>query len=262
MGQQEFDEHHGHDMEKKLAQESAATGDQITTQELLRPTNPQPIQESMVAYTSWTQGFYAEPVNNTGANAVILIHERWGLNEHIKDMARIMAMNGYKALAVDLYNGQVATDMETAKTLSSALQQDAATANLLAAEAFLRTKAQKVASLGRCLWGKQSLALSIASETLDGTIIYYGRLIDDPTILSGVNEPLLWIFAENDSGIPPSAVAAFEQWLLAANKTGFSITIYSWANHAFANPTGNAFEKEATLDAWKKVLLFLEKNLQ
>lgn len=49
-------------------------------------------------------------------------------------MARIIAMNGYKALAVDLYEGQVADSMETAKTLSSELKQESATANLLAAE--------------------------------------------------------------------------------------------------------------------------------
>ena len=62
-------------------------------------------------------------------------------------MARILAKNGYKALAVDLYKGQVADNMETAKTLSSSLVQDEATANLLAAEAYLRTKTNKVASL-------------------------------------------------------------------------------------------------------------------
>ena len=106
-------------------------------------------------------------------------------------MARIMAMNGYKALAVDLYKGQRATDMETAKTLSSSLIQEETTANLLDAEAFLRTKTQKVASLGRCLGGKQSLELSLASETLDATIIYYGRLTGNAELLSTINEPML-----------------------------------------------------------------------
>ena len=106
-------------------------------------------------------------------------------------MARIMAMHGYKALAVDLYYGQVAHTMEAAKMLSSSVNQEQATANLLAAEAFLRTKTDKVASLGRCLGGKQSLELSLASETLDATIIYYGRLTGDATVLQNINEPLL-----------------------------------------------------------------------
>jgi carboxymethylenebutenolidase len=53
-------------------------------------------------------------------------------------MAEVLAMNGYKVLAVDLYNGQVATDMDQAKTLSSSLDQEASTRNLLVAEQYLR----------------------------------------------------------------------------------------------------------------------------
>ena len=258
-----FDEQHAKDMEHKMHEEqSATTGEKISTIELLTPSTPLAFTETMVEYATWINWFYAEPENNPAAPAVILIHERWGVNDHIKDMARIMAMNGYKALAVDLYYGQVAHTMEAAKMLSSSVNQEQATANLLAAESFLRTKTKKVASLGRCLWGKQSLELSLASDTLDATIIYYGRLTGNVEVLKNINEPLLGIFAENDSGIPPSAVAEFQQWLTAAGKTWFDITIYSWANHAFANPTGNAFAKDATLDAWKKVLSFLETNLR
>lgn len=258
-----FDEKHAKDMEHKMhEEETTTTWEKISTIDLLTPAMPATITEMTVEYTSWTNWFYAEPENNPTAPAVILIHEWWGLNDHIKDMARILAKNGYKALAVDLYKGQVADNMETAKTLSSSLVQDEATANLLAAEAFLRTKTDKVASLWRCLGGKQSLQLSLESDTLDATIIYYGRLTGDATTLQNINEPILWIFAENDSGIPPSAVAEFEQGLIAAGKTWFNITIYSGTNHAFANPTGNAFAKEATLDAWSKVLWFLKTNLQ
>lgn len=259
-----FEEKHANDMQQKMDQEEKPTagGEQISTIDLLTPTRPLVINEMIVEYSSWTYWFYAESVDNPSAPAVILIHEWWGLNDHIKDMARIIAMNWYKALAVDLYKGQVATDMETAKTLSSSLVQKETTTNLLAAEAYLRTKTDKVASLWRCLWWKQSLELSLASNTLDATIIYYGRLTGDATTLQNINEPILWIFAENDSGIPPSAVAEFEQGLIAAGKTWYDITIYSGTNHAFANPTGNAFAKEATLDAWSKVLWFLKTNLE
>jgi carboxymethylenebutenolidase len=258
-----FDEKHAKDMEHKMhEEETTTTGDKISTIDLLTPAMPATITEMTVEYTSWTNWFYAEPENDPTAPAVILIHEWWGLNDHIKDMARILAKNGYKALAVDLYKGQVADNMETAKTFSSSLVQDEATANLLAAEAFLRTKTDKVASLWRCLGGKQSLELSIASETLDATIIYYWRLTGNAEILKNINEPVLWIFAENDSWIPPSAVAEFQQWLETAWKKWFNLTIYSGTNHAFANPTWNAFAKEATLDAWSKVLWFLKTNLE
>lgn len=95
----------------------------------------------------------------------------------------------------------------------------------------------------------QSLNLSLASDTLDGTIIYYGRLVDDATRLSSINTPLLGIFAENDSGIPPSAVYAFQSWLDQAGITDYDITIYPNTDHAFANPTGDNYAPDATRDA-------------
>lgn len=260
--EKDFEHKHFEDMQQKNAQEASLTWEKISTIDLLQPSSPLQINEMDVEYSSWTIWFFAEPADDTTAPWVVIIHERWWLNDHIKDMARILAMHGYKTLAVDLYKGKVATDMETARTLSSSLIQEEATRNLLAAEAFLRTRTDKVASLWRCLGGKQSLELSLASETLDATIIYYGRLTSDASTLQNINEPILWIFAENDSGIPPSVVQEFQQALAQVGKNKTDIIIYSWVNHAFANPTGNAFAKDATLDAWQKTLTFLEANLQ
>jgi len=257
-----FEEKHFEDMQNKAAIEATNSGENISTIALLAPAEPQEITEMNVWYATSTTWFYAEPVNIPDAPWIILIHERRWLNDHIKDMVRIFAMNWYKALAVDLYNWQVASDMETAMKLSQWLNQEEATQNLLDAETYLRTKTTKVASLWRCLGGKQSLELSLASDTLDATIIYYGRLTWNVEILKNINEPVLWIFAENDNWIPPSAVQDFEAWLAEAGKTNTDITIYSWVNHAFANPTWKAFAKEATLDAWSKTLDFLNTNLR
>jgi carboxymethylenebutenolidase len=143
----------------------------------------------------------------------VIIHERWGLNTHIQEMAEVIAMQGYRVLAVDLYGGQVAKDMEQAKSLSSSLDQTKTTANLLAAETYLRQTSPKVASRGRCLGGKQSLELSMNSPTLDATIVYYGRLPTEAEKIKKSTAPLLGIFAELDNGIPPASVNAFEATL-------------------------------------------------
>jgi carboxymethylenebutenolidase len=225
------------------------------------PENQESIVEEEVLYGDWYAWFLAYPENNKEAPWVVIIHEWWGLNEHIEDMARLLAMQWYKALAVDLYGGVVPDGFEEARLLSSSLDQDAATANLMAAERYLRESSSKVASLWRCLWGKQSLQLSLASDTLDGTVIYYGRLTDDVAILQNINEPVLWIFAENDQGIPPSAVTAFQSWLDAAWVVDYDITIYPWVDHAFANPTGTNHAEDATLDARSKTMDFLDKVL-
>lgn len=255
-----FDEHHGHDMEVKKTQESQ-TG-MISTIDLLKPLNPVAITTWLVDYFSGVQWYLAQPSSGKNLPAVVIIHEwRW-LNDSIKQMADVIAMNGYRVLAVDLYQWQVAMNMDQAKALSSALDQSGATLNLLEAEKYMRWASSKVASLGWCLWGKQSLQLSMASDTLDATVVYYGRLPTDPQLIKNIDGPLLGIFAELDSGIPPSSVNEFEAILQQQGKQDYSIKIYSWVNHAFANPTGKAFAKEATLDAWVKTIQFLDKYLK
>jgi carboxymethylenebutenolidase len=256
-----FDEHHGHDMEEKEKKETD-TGSAVSTIDLLKPSTLIALTTGSVEYISGTMWYLAQPVSGDNLPWVVIIHERWGLNSHIKEMADVIAMQWYRVLAVDLYGGKVAADMDQAKTLSSALDQTGSTTNLLAAESYLRKNSPKVASRGRCLGGKQSLELSMASTTLDATVVYYGRLPTDLEKIKTVNEPLLGIFAELDNGIPPASVMEFQSGLDTQGIKWYDITIYSWVNHAFANPTGKAFAKDATLDAWKKALTFLENNLK
>lgn len=253
----QFEEKHAQDMQKKEDKASQLIETTSPTLELLMPEQEQDIVTESVEYASWVVGFVAYPQDNENAPGVVLIHERRWLNEHIEDMARVLAMQGYRALAVDLYGWVVPDDFEGAREMSSGLDQEETTANLLAAESYLRENASKVASLWRCLWGKQSLQLSLASQTLDGTVIYYGRLTDDVETLKNINQPVLGIFAENDGWIPPSAVEAFQKWLDEAGVTDYDITIYPWVDHAFANPTWGNYEKQATLDARSKTITFL-----
>lgn len=256
-----FEEKHAQEMEKKDEKEDMLAWETSPTLDLLMPENPVAVVTEMVEYADGVEGFLAYPQDNPQAPGVVVIHEWWGLNDHIKDMAEVLAMQWYRALAVDLYKGNVAADSEEARTLSSGLDQEEATQNLLAAEEYLRQESPKVASLWRCLGGKQSLELSLASESLDATVIYYGRLTDDGETLQNINQPVLGIFAENDWGIPPSAVASFQAGLDSIGKNDYDITVYSGVDHAFANPTGGNYEKEATVDAWNKTLNFLKTNL-
>lgn len=254
-----FDENHSQDMEHKEQTADALSWQTVSTIDLLKPSNPEIISEEIVEYSSGVNGLLVYPTNNLNAPAVIMIHERRGLNDHIKDMGRVLAMNGYRVLAVDLYRGQIATTSDQAMTLSRSLDQTGALAQLLDAEAFLRQMSPKVISLGRCMWGAQSLNLSLASNSLDWTIIYYGRVTDNVDRLRTINSPVLGIFAENDTGIPPSAVNAFQSGLVNAGITDTSITIYPDTDHAFANPTGDNYAAQATIDAWNKTLTFLEQ---
>lgn len=257
----QFEEKHADEMQKKADKSWKLVWESSPTLDLLMPETEQDITSETVEYVDWIKWFLAYPEWNQEAPWIIVIHERRWLNEHIKDMARVLAMNWYRALAVDLYRWEVATDMETARSLSTSLDKEASTTNLLAAESYLRNKSSKVASIWRCLWWAQSLQLSLTSDSLDATVIYYWRLNDNVEQLKNINQPVLGIFAENDSWIPPSDVNLFQEWLDAAWKDDYEIKIYPWVWHAFANPTWGNYEQEATIDARNKTLTFLDNEL-
>lgn len=215
-----------------------------------------------VVYLEGVSGFYVQPEEPAIYPGVVMIHEWWGLNENIKDMARELAKKGYRVLAVDLHGGKVANTADEARALVGALNQEEALRNLQAAVSFLREEgADKIASLGWCFGGGQSLQLALSGEELDATVIYYGQLTPDENRLSALSWPVLGIFGDQDQSIPVSSVNAFRS---ALDNLGIKneIHIYPGVGHAFANPSGMNYAPEETMDAWQKTLKFLEENLK
>lgn len=196
--------------------------------------------------------------------AVLVIHEWWGLNDHIKHYADRLAAEGYAALAVDLYGGQVATSADEAMKLMQAVDPAKASATLAAAAAFLsedgRIKATKRGVLGWCFGGAWSLQSGLQIEGLDAVVMYYGRVETDPAALAGLDAPLLGIFANDDSHIPAEQVSKFEDALKAAGKEAM-IVRYD-AKHAFANPSSGVYHPEHAADAWERARGFLGRHLQ
>lgn len=218
-----------------------------------------------VNYYGEAKGFYAAPADMTQPYpGVVMIHEWLGLNDHIKDMARQLAAQGYQVLAVDMYNGEVAAGPERARELSSGVRanMEEGNKNLRAAAAYLREqKAAKIASLGWCFGGQQSLNLALSGEQLDATVIYYGNLVTDKTKLAALQWPVLGIFGDADTAVPVQSARDFDT---ALDELGVenSIHIYPGLGHAFANPSGMNYAAEETKDAWAKTLSFLETNLK
>jgi carboxymethylenebutenolidase len=233
-------------------------------------SNIQTIQNKTVNYYDSASGYLVYPVLNPNNNtqklpAVVMIHEWWGLNDNIKDMANMLAKEGYVVLAVDLY-GEVATDPGRAMELSSSVRNnpEEAVANMQGAVNYLgsleNVNSSRIASLGWCFGGGQSLQLALNSEEhpLAATVIYYGNLVNGTESLSKIKWPVLGIFGDQDQSIPVDSVMQFEQ---ALNEIGITneIYIYPGVGHAFANPSGDNYAPKETADAWKKTLVFLEK---
>jgi carboxymethylenebutenolidase len=219
-----------------------------------------------ISNNATTQGGVQEQQQQQKLPAVVMIHEWWGLNDNIKDMANELASEGYVILAADLYNGEVAADPNRARELSSSVRDnpEQAITNLQSAVQYLASlpnvNSSRIASLGWCFGGGQSLQLALNSEQnpLAATVIYYGNLRNDTNELSKIKWPFLGIFGDQDQSIPVESVNTFEQ---ALNEIGITneIYIYPGVGHAFANPSGDNYAPEETADAWQKTLAFLDK---
>jgi carboxymethylenebutenolidase len=233
------------------------------------------IQNQTISYYGNSSGYLVSPLSDNGSNttsqllpAVVMIHEWWGLNENIKDMANELAEQGYVVLAADMYGGQVATTPDQAMPLAGSVRENPseAIANLQAAVGYLgsleNVNSSRIASLGWCFGGGQSLQLALNSEEnpLAATVLYYGDLVLDEEELSKIQWPVLGIFGDQDDSIPVENVTKFEQ---ALNSTGVpnEIYIYEGVGHAFANPSGDNYAPEQTADAWNKTLAFLKKHV-
>ena len=221
------------------------------------------VETIQVNYFDDSQGFLAKPTLEGQFPGVIMIHEWWGLNDNIKEMAKKLASHGYVVLAVDLYNGNVATTSDEARQLISSFDQNFGIENMNSAAGYLVDihNAGTLGSIGWCFGGGQSLNLALNNENMDATIIYYGQLQTDPTVLSSINWPVLGIFGELDQGIPVETVKNFESSLNALSIPN-SIHIYPNVDHAFANPSGDRYAPDESKDAWKKTLDFLNNNLK
>ena len=208
--------------------------------------------------------------DNTTFPAMVMIHEWWGLNENIKNMAETLAKEGYVVLAADLYNGQVANTTESAQNLVSKVRENPSESinNLQHAVRYLASlenvNSSKIASLGWCFGGGQSLQLALNTEPeypLAATIIYYGNLVSDQESISKIKWPVLGIFGDQDKSISVESVKQFEE-ALNANGITNEIYIYKGVGHAFANPSGDNYAPQETQDAWEKTVSFLKKYLK
>jgi carboxymethylenebutenolidase len=197
--------------------------------------------------------------------AVIMVHEWWGLNDNIRMMARRLAGEGYQVLAVDLFDGQVATTSARARSLVEAASKnpDAAISNLQGAATFLRERgAPRVAVLGWCFGGGWSLQAALQiPEQVDAAVVFYGRPETDRGKLARLDVPLLAMFGSEDGSIPVAQVREMEATLRQLGKD-VDVRIYEGASHAFANPSGPAYEPQAAADVWGRTTTFLANHLK
>ena len=198
----------------------------------------------------------------TPAPVVLLVHEWWGLNDHIKSVAAEFAAQGYVALAIDLYGGNVATTRDDAKTYMQAVDGDVASDTAGAWVDWLRARGEvtgKVGTVGWCFGGGWSLNTALA-RPVDATVAYCGRVNKSAADLASLDGPVLGHFATRDNWINADMVGGFEAAMDDAGK----IYTNHWyeADHAFANPTQARYDAEDAALSWDRTLAFLAANLK
>lgn len=221
----------------------------------------------LVTYYDDTEGYLAMPDGEGPFPAVVLIHEWWGLNDNIKGLADDFAERGYAALAVDLYDGQVATTPDEAGQLAGKVRENVepAFANLEAATEYLAGLAtvdgEKLASVGWCFGGQWAYNMAANNINVDASVMYYGRfsLEDD---LSMMRADILGHFGEEDRSIAVDDVRQFEAKLNTLNGD-HAVFIYPNAGHAFANEDReDAYNEAAAELAWQRTMEFLARELE
>jgi carboxymethylenebutenolidase len=207
--------------------------------------------------------YLARPVGDKAAPGLLVIHEWWGLNDWVKKQTDRYAAQGYVALAVDLYRGEVAKDAEHAHELMRGLTDERAVADLKAAFAYLAAHKQAsgkpIGAIGWCMGGGFSLKLAIAEPKLACSVVCYGRPVTDVAELKKIKGPLLGIWGQMDRGIE---VVPFKK---ALEEAGVKAThhIYPGAGHAFLNETNSrGYDKEQAEKAWKTIDEFLSHQLK
>ena len=224
------------------------------------PTNVAPPRLGQRVQLGGTTAYVSIPAGKSAPMpGIVVIHEWWGLNENIEHWADRLAAEGYAAIAVDLYGGIVAKDANQASEAMKSVDRERAIGTMKAAVKFLETdpriRAPKVASIGWCFGGGQSLNLALSEPSLDAAVIYYGRLELDPAKLAAVNAKVLGIFGTRDKSIPIADITKFESGLREAGKS-VSIKLYD-AEHAFANPSSAKYDEGSAAEAWGEARAFL-----
>lgn len=211
------------------------------------------------------RAYLAKPTAGTGFGAVLVIHENRGLNAHIEDVARRLALAGFVALAPDFLSpaGGTPANEDQARDMIQKLDRPTAVADAVAGVAWLRRRPdvnRKVGAVGFCWGGGMVNQLAVADPTLDAAVVYYGTQ-PDPTDVAKIKAPMMLHYAGLDERID-AGIPAFRAALDQAG-VSYEIHMYEGANHAFNNDTSPArYNADAAKLAWDRTIAFLAAKLK
>jgi carboxymethylenebutenolidase len=215
--------------------------------------------------TGKMRGYLAMPQKRTGrVPGVLVVHENRGLNPHIEDIARRVALEGYVAFAPDALTplGGYPGDEDKARELFGKLDQAKTREDFVAAVAYLEKRPEcngKVGVVGFCWGGGIANMLATRVPELGGAVPFYGAQPPAEDVAK-IKAPLLIHYAEKDERIN-AGIPAFEA-ALKANHVRYELFTYPGTQHGFNNDTTPRYDKDAATLAWQRTMEFFKKHLR
>jgi len=234
--------------------------------EIVSANDPRLVSENMTypADNGPVQAYLSRPKGDQKLPGVIVIHENKGLQPHIKDVARRVALEGFLALAPDALSplGGTPENVDEARTSMHQLDSSATIKNYVAAVEYLKTHPQttgKVGCMGFCWGGGMTNQVAVSSADLAAAVPFYGRqpAVDD---VPRIKASLLLHYAGNDARIN-AGIPTFEA-ALKKSSVDYKIFVYEGASHAFHNDANaSRYNKAAAQLAFKRTIAFFKEKL-
>jgi carboxymethylenebutenolidase len=213
------------------------------------------------------KAYVAHEAGGAPRPAVIVVQEWWGLDDHIRDVARRFAQEGYFAVAPDLYSRQghkVTKDPNVAGELMSKLDQGDGIEDLLSTVAWIKSQKEanpaRIGVIGFCMGGSYALLLPCVSKDIKAAAPFYGAVPLDEQVRN-LNCPVFYAYGENDGWITRKEVDRLAADLKKFNKRG-EVKIYKGCSHGFFNDTRkDVYAAAEAGDAWQNALSLFKENL-
>jgi carboxymethylenebutenolidase len=229
-------------------------------------------------------GYLARPTGVETAPGVLVIHELFGINEHVRDVTRRFANVGYVALAPNLYSRigppEPQEDLDAGRDKLRQLVDEQVAADIAASAQYLRSRDDatgKVGSIGFCSGGRYSLLAAFTTDALDAAVDCWGGFItqanphDETTpnrpvpvvdLAAGLSCPLLAVFGIEDDTPSPEQAEVLRQRLEAGGKASqATIHIYEDAGHAFFADYRPSYREGPAFELWTELLDFFRARL-
>lgn len=202
--------------------------------------------------------------SENAVRGILLVHGWLGLNKSIESIAEQFAANGYRAMAIDLYGNQIATNPKDAKKLMNAVKQSDANEKYASALKVLATPGRKLATIGWSFGASQALHATLSEPKLvSATVCYYpyGEMVSDKKLLAPMKGPILIQVGDRDFAFTPEKV---QQYKAAMSKAGIKLqlNIYKNAKHSFDKKKHKNYNQAASEKAQISTYAFLDQYLK